>query len=241
MGICRICHTGDMSDVNTNIDTADTNTTVDILELYKQMGAFHEGRFLLASGRQSPYFLQSTTLVQYPKAMMYCGESIAKRIQEAGWQPDFVVGPAMGGVALSYEVARQLSVGNTSKTKTPAEQTQQVRGIFAEKDGLGGMKVREAFQITSDECFVAIEDVVTTGGSLLRAVKAVERYGARCIGLCCIMDRREHGEGSIETKDAPPMRTLQGYPFLSLKELYFETYAQHEVPDWLAERTLQEI
>ncbi|GAA5503465.1 orotate phosphoribosyltransferase [Deinococcus xinjiangensis] len=191
---------------------------VDVLELYKQAGAFHEGRFLLASGRQSPYFLQSTTLLQHPKAMMQVGQAMAAKILEAGWRPDFVVGPAMGGVTLAYEVARQLS-----------DTLPDVRGLFAEKDGMGGMKLREAFQLRAGETFVATEDVLTTGGSLLRAVRAVEAQGAKCIGLCCIIDRR--------AETGP----LAGYPLLSLRELYFDTYAPHEVPDWLAERQLREI
>ncbi len=193
-------------------------TGLDVLELYKQAGAFHEGRFLLASGRQSPYFLQSTTLLQHPRAMMQVGGAMAARVLEAGWKPDFVVGPAMGGVTLAYEVARQLS-----------QTMPDIRGLFAEKDGMGGMKLREAFEIRPGETFIATEDVLTTGGSLLRAVRAVEAHGAKCIGLCCIIDRR--------AETGP----LSGYPLLSLKELYFDTYAPHEVPDWLAQRQLREI
>lgn len=191
---------------------------IDVLELYKQAGALHEGRFLLASGRQSPFFLQSTTLLQHPKAMMQVGAAMAHKVLEAGLKPDFVVGPAMGGVTLAYEVARQLS-----------ESLPNVRGIFAEKDGMGGMKLREAFEIGRGETFIATEDVLTTGGSLLRAVKAVEAHGAKCIGLCTIIDRRQ------------TTGPLAGYPLLSLKELYFDTYAAHEVPEWLAQRPLREI
>lgn len=191
---------------------------LDVLELYKQAGALHEGRFLLASGRQSPFFLQSTTLLQHPKAIMRLGAAMAQKVLEAGWKPDFVVGPAMGGVTLAYEVARQLS-----------ETLPNIRGIFAEKDGMGGMKLREAFSIRQGETFIATEDVLTTGGSLMRAVKAVEAQGGTCIGLCTIIDRR------------PETGPLHGYPLLSLKELYFDTYAAHEVPEWLAQRPLREI
>ncbi len=191
---------------------------IDVLDLYKQAGAFHEGRFLLASGRQSPFFLQSTTLLQHPKAMMQVGGLMARKVLESGLKPDFVVGPAMGGVTLAYEVARQLS-----------EELPDIRGIFAEKDGMGGMKLREAFEIERGQTFIATEDVLTTGGSLLRAVKAVETHGAKCIGLCTIIDRRQ---------ETGP---LAGYLLMSLKELYFDTYVAHEIPAWLAERPLREI
>lgn len=191
---------------------------MDVLALYRQTGAFHEGRFLLASGRQSPYFLQSTTLTQHPRALMQLGEALAARVLAAGLRPDFVVGPAMGGVTLAYEVGRQLSAT-----------LPDLRAIFAEKDGQGGMRLREAFAVQAGETFVAVEDVLTTGGSLLRAVRAVEAYGPRCTGLLCIIDRR---------KEAGP---LEGYPLHSLEQLYFETYLPGEVPAWLAERELQEI
>jgi orotate phosphoribosyltransferase len=191
---------------------------MDVLALYKQAGAFHEGHFLLASGRHSPKFLQSTTLLQHPAAMQQLGAALAEKILAAGHRPDFVIGPAMGGVVLAYEVARNLSAA-----------LPDVRAIFAEKDGQGGMKIRDAFTVSPEQSFVAVEDVLTTGGSVLKAVRATEAYGARCLAVAVIIDRRQ--------QTGP----LHGYPLLSLEELYFETYAPDEVPAWLAERELQEI
>ena len=186
---------------------------LDVLSLYRQAGAFHEGRFLLASGRHSPYFLQSTTLLQYPEHTSRLGAALARRVQAQLPKPDFVIGPAMGGVVLAYEVARSLGT----------------RALFAEKDGQGGMQIRGAFSVTPGQTFVAVEDVLTTGGSVLKAVGATERYGATCLGVACIVDRRKEGG------------PLDGYPLTSLLHLYFETYLPDEVPGWLAERQLQEI
>lgn len=196
---------------------------MDVLPLYKQAGALHEGHFLLASGRHSPMFLQSTTLLQHPAAMQSIGAALAARILEAGHRPDFVVGPAMGGVVLAYEVARNL-IGTLP----------DVRAIFAEKvgaekDGQGGMKIRQAFTVATGQTFVAVEDVLTTGGSVLKAVRATESYGASCLAVAVIIDRR--------AQTGP----LEGHPLLSLQELSFETYAPEDVPEWLAERELQEI
>ncbi|AWN23204.1 orotate phosphoribosyltransferase [Deinococcus irradiatisoli] len=191
----------------------DSNAPLDVLALYKEAGALHEGRFLLASGRHSPYFLQSTTLLQYPQHTARLGAALADKLRAANLTPDFVIGPAMGGVVLAYEVARQLGT----------------RALFAEKDGQGGMLIRQAFSVTPQQTFVAVEDVLTTGGSVLKAVRAAEAYGARCLGVACIVDRRQ------------VTGPLGGYPLTSLLELYFETYLPSEVPDWLAERELQEI
>lgn len=192
-----------------------TPQPLDVLELYRQAGAFHEGRFLLASGRHSPYFFQSTTLLQYPQYTSQLGAALAQQLRERDIAPNFVIGPAMGGVVLAYEVARNLEAGT--------------RALFAEKDGQGGMQIRSAFTVKPGQTFVAVEDVLTTGGSVLKAVKAAEAYGANCVGIACIIDRRQQ------------TGALAGYNLVALKEMYFETFEPQEVPDWLSERPLQEI
>ncbi|GGK24864.1 orotate phosphoribosyltransferase [Deinococcus malanensis] len=193
---------------------------MDVLELYQQAGAYHEGHFLLASGRHSPKFLQSTTLLQYPHLTEQIGRALADRLKSEGIQADFLIGPAMGGVTLAYETARHYDNGKGANGR---------RAIFAEKDGQGGMKIREAFTITPGETFVAVEDVLTTGGSVLKAVRAAEQAGGRCVAIACIVDRRAQ-EG-----------LLDGYPLVSLTRLVFDTYLPDEVPGWLAEIPLQEI
>lgn len=186
---------------------------MDVLKLYQEAGAYHEGHFLLASGRHSPKFLQSTTLLQYPQHTGRLGQALATSLTDAGHTADFVIGPAMGGVVLAYEVGRHL----------------EKRAIFAEKDGQGGMKIREAFSIAEGETFIAVEDVLTTGGSVLKAVLAAEKAGGQCAAIACIVDRRAH--------DGP----LGGYPLVSLTRLVFDTYPPDAVPEWLAAIPMREI
>lgn len=185
----------------------------DVLQIYKDAGAYHEGHFLLASGRHSPKFLQSTTLLQYPHHTEQIGRAIAQKLHDTGIKADFLIGPAMGGVILAYEVARHYGT----------------RAIFAEKDGQGGMKIREAFSIQEGETFIAIEDVLTTGGSVLKAVLAAEKAGGQCAAIACIVDRRKN-DGD-----------LAGYPLISMTRLVFDTYLPADVPEWLAKIPLQEI
>ena len=191
-----------------------TDSVLDVLALYREAGAFHEGHFLLASGRHSPRFLQSTTLTQYPQYTARLAEGLAARLRERGIEAALTVGPAVGGVVLAYEVARALGI----------------RSIFAEKDGQGGMTIRQAFSLQAGEPFVAIEDVLTTGGSVMKAVRAAEAAGGRCTAIACIIDRR-----------AEDAETLHGYPLVSLTRVHFDTYAPDEVPEWLAALPLQEI
>ena len=157
--------------------------------------------------------MQSTTLLQYPQHTAKLGAVLADKLRGAGLTPDFVIGPAMGGVVLAYEVGKALGT----------------RALFAEKYGQGGMKIREAFSVMPGQTFVVVEDVLTTGGSALKAVRATEHCGAKCLGVGCIVDRRRE-EGPLE-----------GYPLVSLLHLNFETYPPGDVPEWLAERELQEI
>lgn len=202
---------------------------MDVLALYREAGAYHEGHFLLASGRHSPKFLQSTTVLQYPALTEQIGQALAARLREAGIGAGTIVGPAMGGVVLAYEVARHYHAGEQHAAEGHAGGGSPTRAIFAEKDGQGGMKVREAFTVTPGEPFIAVEDVLTTGGSVLKAVRAVEALGGRCVAIACIVDRR------------PEEGPLHGYPLVSLTRLHFDTYAPDEVPEWLAALPLQEI
>lgn len=144
---------------------------MNVLELYREAGACLEGHFLLASGQHSPTFLQSTRLLQHPDKAEAVGGALAEKLSDLA--PSFVIGPAMGGVVLAFVVARALGC----------------RALFAEKNGAGGMRVREAFEIVPGEPFVAVEDVLTTGGSLSKAIRAAEQAGGRCLATACIIDR----------------------------------------------------
>ena len=184
---------------------------MDILELYKSAGAYLEGHFLLVSGKHSEFFLQSTTVTQHPKYCDAIGEAIAESLpKDLGAQ--FVLGPAMGGVTLAFAVARALNV----------------RALFAEKDGRGGMFVRDAFTIEPGERFLAVEDVVTTGGSLMKAVRGAEARGASCVGLASIVDRGK-------------FKLAEGLPYVTLLELDFPAYDPDTCPLCQAGITLEKV
>lgn len=180
--------------------------SVNVLERYQATGAYLEGHFLLASGRHSAKFLQSTTVMQYPEHALAFGEALAQKL--APLQPDFVIGPAMGGVVLAFVVAKALGC----------------RALFAEKDGQGGMLIREAFKLKPGETFVAVEDVVTTGASLQKAVAAAERAGTNCIGMACIIDRG-----------------LADLSLIALDKLVFPSYLAKDCPLCQAGHKLEEV
>lgn len=178
--------------------------------MYRQTGAMLEGHFLLRSGRHSPTFLQSSTLMQHPHHAVTVGQSMGAMF--ADLQVDFVIGPAMGGVTLAFVVAHAMGV----------------RACFAEKDGKGGMYVREGLDIREGERFLAVEDVVTTGGSVVRAIKAAQAKGARCVGVGAIIDR------SANQADF-------GVEFRALTRLSFPTYEPDNCPLCQAGIPLREV
>ncbi len=178
---------------------------MDVLDLYKRTGGFLEGHFLLASGRHSPKFLQSTTVLQHPEHAEALGAALARRF--GNLKPDFVLGPALGGVILAHTVARALGC----------------RAIFAEKFS-NRMIIRDAFKIAAGERFLAVEDVITTGGSLRKAIRAAEDEGAECIDVGCLIDR-------LGSPLAPQ----------ALLSLEFPTYAPNECPLCRAKVPLEEV
>ena len=178
--------------------------------MYRETGALLEGHFLLRSGRHSSKFLQSTTLMQHPLYAEAMGEGIAGLFEDL--DVDFVIGPAMGGVVLAFVTAKHLGT----------------RALFAEKEPQGGMYVREGLTIHPGEKFLAVEDVITTGGSVQRAIAAARAKGAECIAVGAIVDR-SGGQADF------------GVPFRALTTLEFPTYDPADCPLCKAGVPLQEV
>ncbi|HSV30654.1 MAG TPA: orotate phosphoribosyltransferase, partial [Atribacteraceae bacterium] len=133
-------------------------TEGDVLEIFRKAGAFLEGHFLLTSGLHSPVYVEKFKLLQYPRYVdLLAGEMIRKC--EAG-SIDVVVGPAVGGIILAYEVARKLGV----------------RMAFTERED-GRMRFRRDFTLSKNDRILIVEDVVTTGGSLEELLLSVEEIG----------------------------------------------------------------
>lgn len=142
-----------------------------IEELLKETGALLNGHFLLSSGLHSDGYVQCARLLQYPDKAEKVIEVLAEKVKDL--DIDLVVGPAMGGVIVAYELARQLG--------KPA--------IFTERDDQGNMSLRRGFEIKKGTRVLITEDVVTSGKSSLEAIKVVEEHGGEVIGITCIVDR----------------------------------------------------
>ena len=150
----------------------------DIVSLLKQSGALLEGHFLLSSGRHGDRYFQCAKLLEYPDraaaALSAVAETIRSDIKAGKLQIDAVVGPAMGGIIVAYELGRQLGL--------PA--------FYTERDDTGAMILRRGFEISPGQNILIAEDVVTTAKSSGECAKAIEEAGGRIAALVCIVDRR---------------------------------------------------
>ena len=143
---------------------------INVLDILKESGALLEGHFLLSSGRHSNRYCQCAKLLQYPDKAEKVLSIVTEKIKDIDF--DVVVGPAMGGIIVAYEVGRQ--------TGKPALFTERVDGK---------MELRRGFEVSKGQKILIAEDVVTTGKSSLETIEALKELGAEVVGICCIVDR----------------------------------------------------
>ncbi|MFL5679135.1 MAG: orotate phosphoribosyltransferase [Chloroflexota bacterium] len=147
-------------------------------ELFRRSGALREGHFQLKSGRHSTAYLEKFLVLQDPAATSeLCSFWAAEHGAPGTADVDLVAGPTTGGVILAFETARQLGT----------------RGIFAEevRDAAGATKraFRRGFEIARGEKVLLVDDILTTGGSLLAMLPAVEALGGEIVGCHVLVDR----------------------------------------------------
>lgn len=145
-------------------------TQQEVLEVYKSTGAILKGHFILTSGRHSDTYMQSAKVFVDTKASEKLCKALAEKLE--GIKVDLVVSPAVGGILMGYEVARQLGVPN----------------IFAEREN-GEMTLRRGFSVPQGANVVIVEDVVTTGGSVKEVVKLVQELDGNVNAVAAIVDR----------------------------------------------------
>jgi orotate phosphoribosyltransferase len=151
-----------------------------VLDIFRETKALLEGHFQLTSGLHSNQYFQCAKVLQYPKYLhLLCGE-IAKHFEYA--EIEVVISPAIGGVVVGTEVGRML----------------QARTVFAERKD-GKMELRRGFELRPGERVLAVEDVVTTGGSLFEIVDLIKKANATLAGVGYIVDR-SNGKVTFDAK-----------------------------------------
>ena len=170
-----------------------------ILETFREAGALLEGHFLLSSGLHSPKYLQCALVLQDPARAERLCSRLARAFADD--RVETVVGPAMGGILVAYELARALGA----------------RAIFAEREE-GRMRLRRGFRIEPGQRVLLAEDVVTTGGSLREVLALVREAGAEVVGVAALVDRTSGRDPGF------------GMPLTALVQLDVPTHVPEECP-----------
>lgn len=151
-------------------------TDKEVLNAYERTGGVLKGHFLLTSGRHSDTYMQSAKLFVHPDEAEKIVVALAEKVKD--YKADMVVSPAVGGIILGYELARQLGVTN----------------IFAEREN-GAMTLRRGFALEKGMKVIVVEDVVTTGGSVKEVIALCKELGADVVACASVVDR---SNGKVE-------------------------------------------
>jgi orotate phosphoribosyltransferase len=176
--------------------------------LFRASGALRDGHFVLKSGRHSDAYLEKFQVLQDPAATSELCRFFAEahRGEDGAPTVDLVAGPTTGGVILAFETGRQLGT----------------RAIFAEEiasqEGGTRREFRRGFEIRRGEKVLLVDDILTTGGSLLAMIPAVEALGGEIIECVVLVDR----SGGLAALTSPS--TGRVYPLRALWRLELPTY-----------------
>lgn len=179
------------------------SSDAEVLQIFRQTGALLEGHFILRSGLRSGHFFQCARVGEHLDQVSRLAEMLIAKLPD-GCSCDTVLAPAMGGLVIGQEVARQMGK----------------RFIFVEKEE-GRLVLRRGFRLGPQEPVLIVEDVITRGGRVQEAVEIVRGAGAEVAGIAVLVDR----SGGNVRFDAPH------YPLLRMD---FPTYKAEHLPPELA-------
>lgn len=176
----------------------------EVLEIFTRTRALLQGHFVLRSGLHSGHYFQCAQVCQYMDAVERLAELLLRKVEAAGLRFSTVLAPAMGGLVIGQELARQA----------------KARYLFAEKEN-NILVLRRGFKFSPGERVLIVEDVVTRGGRVLECLELVRQGAGIAVGVAMLVDRSA-GVARFAV------------PAVSLLELSFPTYAPDAVPAELA-------
>ena len=154
----------------------------ELLKIFEAAGAIRHGHFELSSGLHSGMYVQCALVLQYPRFAESLGKALAALFADA--EIEAVVSPAIGGLIAGQEVARAL----------PAPLSASVVGggvpaMFVERDAAGKMTLRRGFSLKPAQKVLVVEDVWTTGGSTMEAIRVAQEAGGNVVATGSLIDR----------------------------------------------------
>jgi orotate phosphoribosyltransferase len=176
----------------------------EVLDIFTRTQALLRGHFVLRSGLHSGHYFQCAQVCQRMDAVERLTELLLAKVRAQGLEFTTVLAPAMGGLVIGQEVARQA----------------KARYIFVEKEN-NVLVLRRGFTLAPGERVLVVEDVVTRGGRVNECLAIIQQAGGTAVGVAMLVDRSAGA-------------TRFSVPAVSLLELSFPTYAADAVPESLA-------
>ena len=146
------------------------------------------GDFVLSSGQRSTYYIDARKTTMSAEGQRLIGPLALAAIRKAGWAPAAVGGLTMGADPVAYAIA------HASADALPLVQAFSVRKSAKEH----GTRQRIEGNFTSGAPVVVIEDVITSGGSALEAIRVIEAEGGKILGVLAVVDREQGGRAAIQ-------------------------------------------
>jgi orotate phosphoribosyltransferase len=169
-------------------------TEDEVLELLQKSGAFRAGHFVLTTGRHSDSYVNKDALYTYAHDTGRLCKEMAERFKNDGIE--VVIGPAVAAAILSQWTAYHMTdmVGR------------EVFATYADKDGKGGFVIKRGYdQLMAGKKVLVVEDLTTTGSSIVKVVAAAKAAGAEIVGVCVLCNR---GRVTAEMTGAPKLEAL---------------------------------
>ncbi len=151
------------------------------------------GDFVLASGRRSTLYVDCRLTTMHPEGQLLIGRVALAALRASGWPVDAVGGLTLGADPISYAIA------HASALAAERGDGEMVRSFTVRKEAKQhgtGKLIEGAFQ--PGDKVVVVEDVITTGGSALKAVQAIRAAGGEILGVLALVDRQEGGREALE-------------------------------------------
>lgn len=168
-----------------------------LINLLKDNDVFLEGDFTLSSGKKSNYYINMKKAITEPEILSTISKLITSKLDLK--EVDKVAGPALGAVPIATAVSLE--------SKLP------LLMVRKEKKGYGTSKLIEG-ELNEGDNVIVVEDVSTTGGSLLKAIKAINENGGNVTRAFVVVDREE---GAIEAFEKEGIKLE---PLISVNEFF---------------------
>jgi orotate phosphoribosyltransferase len=179
----------------------------EVHDIFIRTKALLQGHFVLRSGLHSAHYFQCAQVCQCLPEVERLAQLLLARLNGLPFQT--VLAPAMGGLVIGQEVARQA----------------RARYLFAEKEN-NALVLRRGFTLAPGERVLVVEDVVTRGGRVIECLDIIRKAGGVPVGIAMLVDR----SAGVAKFDMP---------VFSLLEMSFPTYAADQLPEWLAQRPVE--